>query len=126
MLLTLSGELGSGKSVLARALLAALGHAGPVPSPTYALLESYRVGPTRVAHLDLYRLGSPLELLDIGLEDIVAGHELLLVEWPERAAELLPEADLAIRIAHAGGTRRRLLLDARRSLLDNLPDASML
>lgn len=125
-LVTLSGELGAGKTVFARALLAALGHEGPVPSPTYALLESYRVGARRVAHLDLYRLGSPLELLDIGFEDIVATHDLLLLEWPERAAGLLPEPDIALRIEHAGGTRRRVRLDCGGTVLDNAVDASML
>jgi len=107
-IVTLSGDLGAGKSVIARAMLRALGHAGPVPSPTYAIVESYTVADRRVAHLDLYRLLDPGELHDIGFDDVVAGHDLLLIEWPEQGGTLLPTADVAVYIEHAGGDVRRV------------------
>lgn len=109
--ITLTGDLGTGKSVLARAILHALGHEGPVLSPTYTIIESYRAGKRRVAHLDLYRLADPGELHDIGFDDIVAEHDMLLIEWPEQGAGHLPSADLAVRIEHAGGERRLVSLD---------------
>ena len=103
---TLSGELGAGKSVLARAMLHALGHVGHVPSPTYAIVESYALAERRVAHLDLYRLSDPGELHDIGFDDVVAAHDTLLIEWPERGGRLLPAADVEIVIEHAGEDAR--------------------
>jgi tRNA threonylcarbamoyladenosine biosynthesis protein TsaE len=102
--LALEGALGAGKSTLARALLGALGHAGPVPSPTYTLVEPYDVGGRTVYHVDLYRLGSPDELPFLGLTDLDDG--LLLVEWPDRAPGLAARADLVVRLAYAGTGRR--------------------
>ena len=110
---TLSGELGAGKSVLARAMLEAFGHVGPVPSPTYALIESYPLAGRRVAHLDLYRLADPGELHDIGFDDVVREHDTLLIEWPERGGALLPAADVRVVIEHAGGDVRRVRLQRR-------------
>lgn len=109
---TLSGDLGAGKSVLARAILHALGHEGPVPSPTYAIVESYHLAQHRVAHLDLYRLTDPGELHDLGFDDVVAEHDLLLIEWPEQGGSLLPPATLAIRIDTESDERRRVTLRA--------------
>ena len=127
---TLSGDLGTGKSVLARALLHALGHEGPVPSPTYAIVESYALPDRHVAHLDLYRLVDPGELHDIGFDDVVDIHDTLLIEWPERGGDFLPEADVAVSIAHAGGDRRHVVVRRRLapelSPLDNAPDSPML
>jgi len=99
-LITLSGELGAGKSVLARAFIQALGFGGAVKSPTYTLVETYQVGALRVAHLDLYRLASAEELLDFGFTDVLDTHDILLVEWPERVIDLLPPIDLAIEISY--------------------------
>jgi len=109
----LSGDLGAGKSVLARAMLHAFGHAGHVPSPTYAIVESYALAGRRVAHLDLYRLVDPGELHDIGFDDIVATHDTLLIEWPERGAGLLPAADVEIEIEPAGDDARRVRIRRR-------------
>ena len=109
-LITLSGELGAGKSVLARAVLRAFGHEGPVPSPTYAIVESYALATRRVAHLDLYRLTDPGELHDIGFDEVLAEHDVVLIEWPERGGTAVPVPTLAVRIAHASADRRRVLL----------------
>ena len=79
----LSGPLGSGKTTLARAIIAALGHAGEVPSPTFTILETYDLAPPLV-HADFYRLESPREAEELGLDDYREG-AALIAEWPERA-----------------------------------------
>lgn len=107
-LLTLAGELGVGKTTLARALLRALGITGRVRSPTYALLEPYTLPDLAIAHVDLYRLSDPDELEALGLRDWLKPGHLLLVEWPERAATALPRPDLAVRLEHVDPLRRRL------------------
>lgn len=101
----LQGDLGMGKTTLAQFLLAALGYAGRVKSPTYGLLEQYQVGALQVLHLDLYRLESPEELEYLGLRDLHDEHSLLLVEWPDKGAGALPVADLEIRLS--GGVVER-------------------
>ena len=93
-LIELHGDLGAGKTTLARHLLQALGVSGRIKSPTYALLEPYQLhlptGPLAVSHLDFYRLGDPQEWEDAGLRDLFAAPGLKLVEWPERVAALMP------------------------------------
>ena len=101
----LEGDLGTGKTTLARGVLLELGHRGPVRSPTYTLLEPYELPAMRLYHLDLYRLGDPDEVEFLGLRDLLDGDSLLLVEWPERGRGALPPANLRIRIAHAGAGR---------------------
>lgn len=87
----LRGPLGSGKSVLARAVAEGAGVSDTMPSPTFNLLFRYEApGGTRVAHLDLYRLEDPEELWELGWEELGAEGEVVLVEWPERAGDLLP------------------------------------
>lgn len=99
----LRGDLGAGKSTLARALLRALGVTGAIRSPTYTLVERYPVGDGDAVHLDLYRIGDPGELEFLGLD---AGEGALwLVEWPERGASALPPADLDVALALAGDGR---------------------
>jgi len=102
----LRGDLGAGKTTLVRGLLRALGHRGPVRSPTYTLIEPYEDLVPPIHHLDLYRLGDPEELDYLGLRDLLGGESLLLVEWPERGAGALPPPDLEVRIGHAPGGRR--------------------
>jgi tRNA threonylcarbamoyladenosine biosynthesis protein TsaE len=85
--ITLSGELGAGKTTLARGLLAALGLESDAPSPTFAIVQTYATPETRipVAHIDLYRIEHPDEAEELGLDELRSDH-LLLVEWPERLA----------------------------------------
>jgi tRNA threonylcarbamoyladenosine biosynthesis protein TsaE len=109
LVLYLQGELGSGKTTLARGLLRELGIAGPVRSPTYSLLECYESGGQRVIHVDLYRLSDAADLAPLGLRDEWVPGVLLLVEWPERAAQKLPPPDLRITLALTSGARRAQL-----------------
>ncbi len=100
----LEGDLGAGKTTLARGFLRALGHQGPVRSPTYTLLESYELPGARVHHLDLYRLADPGEVEYLGLRDLLAGGHLL-VEWPGRGAGWLPQPQLRVQLSPSGGGR---------------------
>jgi tRNA threonylcarbamoyladenosine biosynthesis protein TsaE len=108
--LYLSGELGAGKTTLARALLQALGYAGHVRSPTYTLVEPYELQGRRVFHLDLYRLAAAEELEYLGLRDLDPAQDLILVEWPERGQGALPAADIEVRLAYAQAGRQARLL----------------
>ena len=92
----LRGDLGAGKTTLVRGFLRALGATGAVRSPTYGLMELYRLAPWTVLHLDLYRLRDPSEVLALGLRDHDRPHGVWLVEWPERGGAQLPPADLQI------------------------------
>lgn len=100
----LYGDLGAGKSTLARALLRALGVTGTIRSPTYTLVERYPLADGSEAwHLDLYRIGDPGELDFLGLDEGAAS--LWLVEWPQRAGAALPPADLRIDLTIDGHGR---------------------
>ena len=104
----LHGDLGAGKSTLARAMLRALGVTGTIRSPTYTLVEQYPLPSGGMAlHLDLYRIGDAGELEFLGLDPAEA--RLWLVEWPERGQSALPAADLELRLAVEGEGRRCLL-----------------
>jgi tRNA threonylcarbamoyladenosine biosynthesis protein TsaE len=108
----LQGELGTGKTTLVRSLLRGLGHRGKVRSPTYTLVEPYPLDGLTVYHLDLYRIADPGELEWLGLRDLLGADTLLLVEWPERAAGLLPAPDLVIELEYREGGGRELVLHA--------------
>ena len=103
--LFLSGELGSGKTTVARGLLRELGVTGAVRSPSYTLLECYEPAGHRVLHLDLYRLGGSADLAALGLRDELDAGVLLLVEWPERALSGLPAPDLLLGLSIAAPGR---------------------
>jgi len=108
----LHGDLGAGKTTLARGFMRGLGHTGKVRSPTYTLVEPYEMEPCRVYHMDLYRLADAEELEWLGLRDMLAEAALLLVEWPERGSGFLPSADLTIDLEYAGDGRVARLLAA--------------
>lgn len=112
----LHGDLGAGKSTLARALLRALGVAGTIRSPTYTLVEQYPLAGGGLAlHLDLYRIADPGELEFLGLDaDAV---RLWLIEWPERGQGALPAPDLDIAL-QVHGSGRRIRLSARTAAAD--------
>lgn len=103
---TLAGDLGAGKTTLVRAAMRALGHAGPVRSPTYTLIESYGVAAGTVHHLDWYRLGDEEELESLGFRDLLQSNSRVLVEWPERIPAVAAKADLAVSLVYAGDGRR--------------------
>ncbi|MEO8422024.1 MAG: tRNA (adenosine(37)-N6)-threonylcarbamoyltransferase complex ATPase subunit type 1 TsaE, partial [Hyphomicrobium sp.] len=113
-LFALSGELGAGKTTLARAMIQALaGSKGEeIPSPTFTLVQSYATPRMAVAHLDLYRLRAPSELEELGLE-VALKDGIGIVEWPEQAGELLPDDRLGVRLDdNGGGASRRVTLTA--------------
>lgn len=101
LLIGLTGELGAGKTTLVAGLLEALGHTGAVRSPTYALIEPYRLAGLDIHHCDLYRLRDPEELEDLGLRDLLMPGSVLLVEWPERAGDRLRPPDLSLRLDYS-------------------------
>lgn len=94
--ITLSGPLGVGKTAFARGMLAALGHPGEVPSPTFAIVQPYEALDPPVWHVDLYRIEGPAELEELGLDAAADG--VLLVEWPERAGEAAWPQALRLRM----------------------------
>lgn len=110
--ITLSGDLGAGKTTLARGLLAALGLEGEAPSPTFAIVQTYGPPETRlpVAHVDLYRIDDPDEAEELGLDELRGDH-LLLVEWPERLGAEHWRGALRLRIEAVPEGGRRLTAD---------------
>lgn len=96
----LNGELGTGKSTFARALIRSFGHEGPIPSPTYTLVEPYRLPQGNVYHIDLYRVSDPGELRYLGWAELEEGFKL--VEWPDRAGDAAAQADLSVTLSYRG------------------------
>jgi tRNA threonylcarbamoyladenosine biosynthesis protein TsaE len=122
--LGLRGPLGAGKSVLARAVARGAGVRGALPSPTFNLVFRYSADRgIYVVHMDLYRIGDPDELLELGWEELGAPDELILVEWSERAGEQLPEDRWEIELAPVQGTVLLRALSLRRhGFPPDLPD----
>jgi tRNA threonylcarbamoyladenosine biosynthesis protein TsaE len=94
----LHGELGAGKTTLVRHLLHALGVAGRIKSPTYAVVEPHEANGVAISHFDFYRFNDPREWEDAGFRDVFAAPGLKIAEWPEKAAGLLPRADLVVHV----------------------------
>lgn len=111
LMITLTGDLGVGKTTLAQAICAGYGVEEPVTSPTYAIVHKYFSPRSDVYHVDLYRLDDPLQLTNIGWDDIVTEHALVIVEWPERAGGRIPSDHLPIDLDYvADDPARRILL----------------
>lgn len=105
----LKGELGAGKTSLVRSFLRECGVTGRIKSPSYALLESYAVSNLYLYHLDFYRFSNPAEWLDAGFKDILRENALVLIEWPERAADLLNDPDMFIELTYLPAGRHATL-----------------
>lgn len=113
--LFLRGDLGAGKTTLARGLLRALGVSGPVRSPSYTLIEPYTLAGRTILHMDLYRLRDPEELEGLGLRDFPTSQTWWLVEWPEHGGTQLPAPQLDVSLGIDGGGRR-LRIDAEQGM----------
>ena len=112
MIVTLRGDLGSGKTTLVRGVLRACGVEGPVRSPTYTLVEHYPVSSLYFYHFDFYRFMSEDEWDDAGFREYFRDDSVCLVEWPERVGGLLATPDLALSLAHAADGGRDLRVEA--------------
>ena len=111
LLITLTGELGTGKTTLAQSICSGYGVVEEVTSPTYALVHQYSAPKSTVFHIDLYRIEAPDQLTNIGWDEIIAARALVLVEWPERAGARLPEDHLPIDLDYIpNDPSRRILL----------------
>ena len=107
--IALSGTLGAGKTTLARAIIAACGHTGEVPSPTFTILEIYPDCSPRLVHADFYRLDTPSDAIELGLDDY-RDEYALIAEWPERAGGFANEAAcLAVTLQIVGDGRRAIV-----------------
>ena len=123
MSLHLRGDLGSGKTTLARGLLRGLGYTGRVKSPTYTLVELYTFSRLNLYHFDFYRFKDPKEWRDAGFSEYFDDASVCLVEWPEKAAGLLPVADLDLALEFAGDGRDlsiRAATESGQACLDRL------
>lgn len=112
LVIELHGTLGAGKTTFTRHLLRALGVQGRIKSPSYAVVEPHQVPDIAIHHFDFYRFNDPQEWEDAGFRDLFGAPGLKLVEWPDRAAGLLPRPDLRLLIEPAGETCRQVSLQA--------------
>lgn len=111
LLITLSGELGAGKTTLAKAICRGYGVVEEITSPTYTLVNQYASDRSPVFHIDLYRLDSADQLTNLGWDEIIGSHALVLVEWPERGGDRIPMDHLPIDLTYvADDSSRRILL----------------
>lgn len=104
----LYGDLAAGKTCLVRGMAQHFGRVENVHSPTFTLVNIYGEAPRQLFHLDLYRLGTVEELYDLGFEELFEPQGICVVEWAERAAQVLPESRVDIHLEHAGGDTRKI------------------
>jgi tRNA threonylcarbamoyladenosine biosynthesis protein TsaE len=114
LIVFLKGDLGSGKTTLAQGVLAALGVSEAVTSPTYTLVEQYDADVGLISHLDLYRLEQPSDISSLGFEDIYAGSALILIEWPEKARQHLPQPNYIIECCYVDSDARSVNISIRK------------
>jgi len=114
LIVTISGELGAGKTTLVQAICAGYGVTDEVTSPTFALVHEYHAPPQRspVTHIDLYRLDTPDQLDSLGWDELLSAHAIVLIEWPERAGDRLPNGRVALSLQHLPHDPERRLLYA--------------
>lgn len=112
LVVTISGELGAGKTTLARAICRGYGVTDEVTSPTFTLVHQYAAPMSPVYHVDLYRLNDPRDLTNIGWDELLAEDALLLIEWPEHAGDRIPHVHVPISLQHLPGEPDRRLLYA--------------
>ncbi len=105
----LRGDLGAGKTTVARGLLRGLGYGGRVKSPTYTLVEPYAISRLHLYHFDFYRLKDKTEWLSSGFREYFNPQSVCIVEWPERAGDSLPQPDVELRLEFAGDARHATL-----------------
>lgn len=127
LVIHLKGELGAGKTALARSILKAMGYRGKVKSPTYSLVELYTISRLHLYHFDLYRFDNPDEWIDSGFRDYFSPESICLVEWPEKGGNLLPEPDIRISLEIEGEGRHveiDAISEAGRQCLKRLKDGT--
>ena len=105
------GGMGAGKTTLIREIVAALGSADTVTSPTFAIVNQYKAGKERIHHFDFYRIDDQREAYDFGYEEYFYSGDLCLVEWPEKIEQLLPENTMNVRITADSDTASTFEID---------------
>ena len=105
------GGMGAGKTTLIREIVAALGSADTVTSPTFAIVNQYKAGKERIHHFDFYRIDDQREAYDFGYEEYFYSGDLCLVEWPEKIEQLLPENTMNVRLTADSDTARTFEID---------------
>lgn len=112
LVVTITGDLGAGKTTLVQAICRGYGVREEVTSPTFALVHRYEAPRSSVYHLDLYRLDGPAELTNIAWDEIVSDEAIVLIEWPERAGDRIPRVHVPISLQHLSDDPLRRLLYA--------------
>ena len=112
LVITISGELGAGKTTLARAICRGYGVTEEVTSPTFTLVHQYQSPKSPVYHVDLYRLSDPRDLTNLGWDELLAEDALILIEWPEHAGDRIPHVHVPISLQHLSEEPDRRLLYA--------------